>query len=139
MFLVYLVCRSALDSTRSPSDAAHRPMPRIGLSIPGTAPDRTGRTSVEFAQRAEQAGAHSVWATERILDSTPDVFVTLGAVAACTSRVLIGSSVILGVLHPPLLLAKAATAVDILSGGRFVLGLGVGSRADDFAAVNVPI
>ena len=114
-------------------------MPHIGLSIPGTAPDRTGRTSVEFALRAEQAGAHSVWATERILDSTPDVFVTLGAVAACTSRVLIGSSVILGVLHPPVLLAKGATAVDILSGGRFVLGLGVGSRAEDFAAVNVPI
>src|SRR5947209_7379664 len=114
-------------------------MPHIGLSIPGTAPDRTGRTTIDFARRAEQSGAHSVWVTERILDSTPDVFVTLGAVAASTSRVLIGTSVVLGVLHPPILLAKATTAVDTLSGGRFILGLGVGSRTEDFAAVEVPI
>src|SRR2546425_1127280 len=54
-------------------------MPHIGLSIPGTALDRTAITTVDFARGAEQAGVHSVWATERIVDSTPDVFVTLGA------------------------------------------------------------
>jgi probable F420-dependent oxidoreductase len=114
-------------------------MAHIGLSIPGTAPDRTSRTTVEFAQRAEAAGAHSVWATERILDSTPDVFVTLGAIAASTSRVLIGTSVVLGVLHPPMLLAKSATTVDALASGRLILGLGVGSRAADFAALDIPL
>ena len=80
-----------------------------------------------------------MWATERIVDATPDIFVTLGAVAASTSRILIGTSVVLGVLRPPLLLAKATTTVDVLSGGRFILGLGVGSRAEDFAATEVPI
>jgi probable F420-dependent oxidoreductase len=114
-------------------------MPHIGLSIPGTAPDRTRTTTLDFARRAEQAGAHSVWATERIVDSTPDVFVTLGAMAASTSRILIGTSVVLGVLRPPLLLAKATSTVDVLSGGRLILGLGVGSRAEDFAATEVPI
>jgi probable F420-dependent oxidoreductase len=114
-------------------------MPHIGLSIPGTAPDRTPTTTLDFARRAEQAGAHSVWATERIVDSTPDVFVTLGAIAASTSRILIGTSVVLGALRPPLLLAKATSTVDVLSGGRFILGLGVGSRAEDFAATEVPI
>jgi probable F420-dependent oxidoreductase len=114
-------------------------MPHIGLSIPGTAPDRSPFTTVEFARRAEEAGAHSVWATDRIVDSTPDVFVTLGAVAACTSTVLIGTSVVLGVLRPPVLLAKAATTVDVLSNGRFIFGLGVGSRAEDFQATEVPI
>ena len=114
-------------------------MPHIGLSIPGTAPDRGPGTSIEFARRAEQAGAHSVWATDRIVDSTPDVFVTLGALAATTSRILIGSSVVLGVLRPPLLLAKAATTIDVLSNGRFLFGLGVGSRPEDFAATEVPI
>ncbi len=114
-------------------------MPHIGLSIPGTAPDRTPTTTVEFARRAEQAGVHSVWATDRIVDSTPDVFVTLGAIAATTSRVLIGSSVVLGVLRPPLLVAKAAATIDRLSGGRLILGLGVGSRPEDFAATEVPI
>src|SRR5919202_1112446 len=114
-------------------------MPKVGLSIPGTAPDRTSSTSIDFARRAEAAGAHSVWVTERILDSTPDVFVTLGAVAASTSRILIGTSVVLGVLRPPLLLAKGATSVDVLSNGRLILGLGVGSRAEDFRATEVPI
>jgi probable F420-dependent oxidoreductase len=114
-------------------------VPHIGLSIPGTAPDRTGSTAVEFARRAEAAGAHSVWARDRIVDSTPDVFVTLGAIAACTSRVLIGSSVVLGVLRPPVLLAKAATSIDVLSGGRLIFGLGVGSRPEEFAATEVPI
>jgi probable F420-dependent oxidoreductase len=114
-------------------------MPYIGLSIPGTAPDRTPTTTIDFARRAEQAGVHSVWATERIVDSTPDIFVTLGAIAATTSRVLIGTCVVLGVLRPPVLLAKAATTVDRMSGGRLILGLGVGSRAEDFAATEVPI
>jgi probable F420-dependent oxidoreductase len=111
----------------------------IGLSIPGTAPDASPTVAIDFARRAEVAGAHSVWATDRIVDITPDVFVTLGAMAASTSRVLIGTSVILGVLRPPLLLAKAATTVDVMSGGRLVLGLGVGSRPEDFAATEVPI
>jgi len=114
-------------------------MPYIGLSIPGTAPDRTSSTTIDFARRAEQAGVHSVWATDRIVDNTPDVFVTLGAVAATTSRVLIGTTVVLGVLRPPLLVAKAATTLDVLSGGRLILGLGVGSRPEDFAATEVPI
>src|ERR1700694_3886467 len=114
-------------------------MAYVGLAIPGTAPDRTSTTTVDFARRAEQAGVHSVWATDRIVDSTPDVFVTLGAMAATTSRILIGTSVVLGVLRSPLLLAKAATTVDVLSGGRLILGLGVGSRAEDFAATGIPI
>ncbi len=114
-------------------------MPHIGLSIPGTAPDRTSTTTVDFARRAEQAGVHSVWATDRIVDSTPDVFVTLGAIAATTSRVLIGTSVVLGVLRPPLLVAKAAATLDTMSSGRLILGLGVGSRPEDFAATEIPI
>src|ERR1700694_1829479 len=114
-------------------------MAYVGLAIPGTAPDRTSTTTVDFARRAEQAGVHSVWATDRIVDSTPDVFVTLGAIAASTSRVLIGTSVVLGVLRPPLLLAKAATSVAVLSAGRLILGLGVGSRPEDFDAAEIPI
>jgi probable F420-dependent oxidoreductase len=114
-------------------------MPHIGLAIPGTAPNRTSTTTVDFARRAEQAGVHSVWATDRIVDSTPDVFVTLGAIAASTSRILIGTSVVLGALRAPLLVAKAATTVDVISGGRLILGLGVGSRAEDFAATETPV
>ncbi|HEV7666462.1 MAG TPA: TIGR03619 family F420-dependent LLM class oxidoreductase, partial [Chloroflexota bacterium] len=67
------------------------------------------------------------------------VFVTLGALAASTARIQIGTSVVLGVLRPPVLLAKAATSVDVMSNGRLILGLGVGSRPEDFQATEVPI
>src|SRR5207237_3724994 len=121
-------------STERENERPRTDMPHIGLSIPGTAPDRTPTTTVDFAQRAEQAGVHSVWATDRIVDSTPDVFVTLGAIAATTARVLIGSSVILGALRPPLLVAKAAATLDTMSGGRLILCLGRGRRPEGLAA-----
>jgi probable F420-dependent oxidoreductase len=63
----------------------------------------------------------------------------LGALASLTSRVWIGTAVLLGSLRPPLLVAKAAASVDWLSGGRLILGLGVGSRPEDFAATETPI
>jgi probable F420-dependent oxidoreductase len=114
-------------------------MPHIAFTIPGTTADASADTPVEFARRAEAVGAHSVWVTERLMDRTPDAFVTLGAIAATTSRVKIGTCVLLGVLRPPLLVAKAVATIDSLSGGRFILGLGVGSRAEDFDAAGVPI
>ena len=80
-----------------------------------------------------------MWATDRIMDRTPDPLVTLAAVAAVTTRVRLGTSVLLGALRRPLVLAKAVASLDALAGGRVILGLGAGSRADDFAAAEVPI
>jgi probable F420-dependent oxidoreductase len=114
-------------------------VPHLGLTIPGTAPDASAGTAVAFARRAEQARLHSIWATDRLVDRTPDPFVTLGAVAAVTSHVRLGTSVLLGALRKPVLLAKAVASLDVLAEGRVILGLGVGSRADDFAAAQVPI
>ena len=79
---------------------------RIGFTVPGMAPDTSPSTVAEFARRAEAAGAHSVWVTDRIMDRTPEPFVMLGAVAALTSKVRIGTAVLLGSLRPPLLVAK---------------------------------
>src|SRR5215207_6595888 len=103
------------------------------------ATDTSSATVAEFARRAEAAGAHSVWVTDRIMDRTPDALVMLGAVAALTSRVRIGTAVLLGSLRPPLLVAKATATLDWLSGGRLILGLGVGSRPEDFTATATPI
>jgi probable F420-dependent oxidoreductase len=114
-------------------------VPHLGLTIPGTAPDATPATPLAFARRAEAAGLHSVWATDRIMDRTPEPLVTLAAVAAVTTRVRLGTSVLLGALRRPLVLAKAVATLDALAGGRVILGLGAGSRADDFAAAEVPI
>jgi probable F420-dependent oxidoreductase len=114
-------------------------VPRIGITIPGTTADATSETALVFARHAEAAGVHSVWATDRLMFRTPEPLITLAAVAAVTSRVRLGTSVLLGSLRRPVLLAKAGATLDDLSGGRLILGLGVGSRAADFAAAEVPL
>ena len=58
---------------------------------------------------------------------------TLGAAAGTTERIGLMTDVLLGPARDPILLARQAAALDQLSNGRFVLGLGVGSREDDFA------
>jgi probable F420-dependent oxidoreductase len=112
---------------------------QIGFTVPGMAPDVSPATVAEFARGAEAAGAHSVWVTDRIMDRTPDPFVMLGAIAALTTRVRIGTSVLLGSLRPPMLVAKSTASIDWLSNGRLILGLGVGSRSEDFEATGTPI
>jgi probable F420-dependent oxidoreductase len=107
--------------------------------VPAMAPDATASSCVEFAQHAETLGAHSVWVPDRLLYRSPEALVTLGAIAAVTSRVRLGTNVLLGVLRPAVLLAKTLATLDVLSGGRLIVGLGVGSRPDDFSASQVPI
>jgi len=113
-------------------------MPNIGLALPITAPDARTETVVELARTAEEAGAHSVWTIDRLVFESQESLVSLAAVAAVTTRVRLGTSVLLPTLRPPLLLAKMIASVDQLSGGRVILGIGVGSREDDFAASGVP-
>jgi probable F420-dependent oxidoreductase len=114
-------------------------MPSVGFTIPGSVSDATPSTALDFARRAEAAGAHSIWTTERIMDAVPDASVTLGVLAATTSHILIGTGVLLGLLRPPLLVAKVAATADLISRGRLVFGLGVGGRPEDFAATDIPI
>ena len=106
----------------------------VGLALPILVPDAGPRTSLDFARRAEEAGAHSIWAGDRLVFSNQEPLLNLAAAAATTSRVRLGTSVLLGTLRPPALLAKMVATLDEMSGGRVVLGLGVGSRPDDFAA-----
>src|SRR5579883_3404436 len=113
-------------------------MPAVGLFVPTAAPDARPDMAVAFGQRAEAAGLASVWLPDRPVFANPDPLVALAAVAATTSRVQLGTCVLLGTLRPPALLAKSVASLDALSGGRVILGLGVGSRADDFAAAGVP-
>ena len=81
-----------------------------------------------FVARAEDLGYDSLWTQERILSPFPMLEpVTLMAyVAAVTSRLKIGSSVLLTVLRNPLQLAKSLASLDQLSGGRVIAGVGLG-------------
>jgi probable F420-dependent oxidoreductase len=113
-------------------------MPEVGLLLPISAPDARPDTTVTFARRGEAAGVHSLWVIDRLVFDNVEAMCALTAAAAVTNRVRLGPSVLLGTLRPPVLLAKQAASLDVLSGGRAILGLGVGSRPDDFAAAGVP-
>jgi probable F420-dependent oxidoreductase len=85
----------------------------------------------EFATKAEALGYDSVWAAETPCNREPnyDPVVSLSMAAAVTSRVTLGTNVLITPLHHPAWMAKEWASLDALSGGRVRLGLGVGGDA----------
>ena len=101
---------------------------------------------IQVAQKAEELGYHSLWLGDHVVipekieaaypysaDGAagfprrapfPDPFVLLGGLALATSRILLGTSVIVIPYRNPLAVAKAVTTVDLLSHGRFQFGGG---------------
>jgi alkanesulfonate monooxygenase SsuD/methylene tetrahydromethanopterin reductase-like flavin-dependent oxidoreductase (luciferase family) len=106
---------------------------KIALGLPNAALDLAeGRLLVELARRAEALGFSSLATLGRIAYPSYEELVTLAAAAGATERIGLFTDVLLGPTRDPVLLAKQAASLDQLSGGRFVLGVGVGGREDDF-------
>lgn len=83
--------------------------------------------------RAEALGFSTLGTIGRVAYPTFEELVTLGAAAGATSRIGLMTDILLATTREPVLLAKQAATLDQVSGGRFVLGIGVGGRPDDFA------
>jgi alkanesulfonate monooxygenase SsuD/methylene tetrahydromethanopterin reductase-like flavin-dependent oxidoreductase (luciferase family) len=107
---------------------------RIGIGLPNTVPGTPGRLLVEWAARAEGRGFSTLATIDRIAYPSYESLVTLAAAAAVTERIALMTNILLSPTRNPVLLAKESASVDQLSGGRLTLGLGVGTRRDDFVA-----
>jgi probable F420-dependent oxidoreductase len=97
---------------------------------------------IDELPRVEDLGFDSVWTSEHILFYGPtlDATVVLGAFAARTRRIKLGTAILLLPLRNPTVTAKAISTVDILSGGRVLLGIGVGGEfPKEFEATGVPV
>ena len=122
-------------------------MTQFGLALrnfvgPGEVPDVSGLYA--YAQRAEALGFESLWAWDHILlgvePSFPilDAVTMLGALAARTTRIKLGTGVLVLPLRNPVVAAKALGSLDVISGGRLILGVAAGWYAREFDAVGVP-
>jgi probable F420-dependent oxidoreductase len=96
----------------------------------------------EVAIRAEELGYDSLWAGDHISFRNPilDIVVALSTFATVTDRIKLGAGVVLLPLRHPSVVAKEFASLDYVSGGRVILGVGVGGEgASDFDAVGVPV
>lgn len=121
-------------------------MAKLGICLPhyGKAMEPQGMR--EFAQAAEALGFDSLWVTDHLIvpkardmlykENMLDSLSTLSYLAGVTSRIRIGTSVIVLPYRHPVQVAKAIATADQLSGGRVTLGVGVGALEAEFRALN---
>lgn len=133
---------------------------RIGLFAPLGSPSANGEFVTTLGTAADERGFHSLWVAEHVvlfddygsqypyaadgkIPASPESgllepFTTLAFLAACTSRIRLGTGICLLPQRNPVYTAKEAANIDFLSGGRLDLGLGVGWLAEEFRVLDVP-
>jgi probable F420-dependent oxidoreductase len=125
---------------------------RIGVLLPMAESDGPGRVPnwsevLGFARHLEQAGLDSVWVYDHLLNHPGDgtsegvieAWTLLAALAAATDRIELGQLVTCISFRNPAILAKMATTVDEIAGGRVILGLGAGWDDREYRAFGVPV
>ena len=133
---------------------------KFGIMFANTGPFIQPDGLTLLAQTAEEVGVESLWAVEHVVvpmgyESTypyskdgkmpgseeapiPDPLVWLTYAAAVTKKIKLATGIIILPQRHPFYIAKEAATLDMLSGGRFMLGVGVGWLEEEFKALNVP-
>ena len=121
---------------------------KIGVTIPNNWGIDDPKQVLEFGPLAEGLGYDSVWVMDHLfntgyirerLEDKPyyHPMATLSYLAATTSKVTLGTSVLVLPYHNPVELAKYAATLDQISGGRVTLGVGVGAMTEEFEALGI--
>ncbi|HXG51913.1 MAG TPA: LLM class flavin-dependent oxidoreductase [candidate division Zixibacteria bacterium] len=113
-------------------------MARIGLCFVSPAPLTKFDAALEMAKACEPLGLDSFWSIDRIAYDNLEPLTLLAAAAAVTEKIRLGTSVLLAATRHPVHLAKIVATLDFLSRGRITLGIGFGSRENDFRSVEIP-
>jgi alkanesulfonate monooxygenase SsuD/methylene tetrahydromethanopterin reductase-like flavin-dependent oxidoreductase (luciferase family) len=108
---------------------------RIGISLPTMVPGVDRSLLRRWCVDAEAAGLDTLGFGERIAYHNLDLHTTLTFAAAVTQRIRIASTVVVAPMHPTVQIAKQSATLDVLSDGRYTLGVGVGGRAEDYRAL----
>lgn len=122
---------------------------KLGICIPHYGrPIEIGRI-LEVARRAEERGLDSVWVTDHVIvprdleiiyrDHMLDPLAVLPWLAGVTRRISLGTSVVILPYRSPIPVAKLLASVDVLSGGRLIVGAAVGWMEGEFAALGIPV
>lgn len=112
----------------------------IGIGLPATIPGVDRDSLLDSARRADQRGFASVGVIDRIVYPNYEPLIALAAAAAVTERVRLTTAILIGPYRlNTALLAKQVATVDSISNGRFVLGIAIGARPDDYEASGAPL
>src|SRR6478736_3644593 len=142
-----------------PPNAAHHRVMELGVALPTSWPQASTANIVRIAQVAEELNYSALWTYERLLRPVGDLpqpggpprplpeayrsvyepLETLSYVAALTSRIKLGTSVVDALFHSPVVLSRRFATLDQLSGGRVIAGLGQGWMPQEFETSGVPI
>jgi len=121
---------------------------KIGVTIPNNWGIEDVQQVLAFGPLAEQLGFDSVWVMDHLfnngyigerLNDKPyyHPLATLSHLTATTSKVILGTSVLVLPYHNPIELAKYTATLDQMSGGRVTLGVGVGAMTEEFEALGI--
>ncbi len=119
-----------------------------GIHLPQAGPAASGEAMTAAAQLAERLGYADVWVSDHLVVPTgaeypPSAYVyeplaALAWVAAATTRVGLGTTVLVLPMRNPVHVAKSIASIDLMSGGRFILGTAAGWLKAEFDAIGVP-
>jgi probable F420-dependent oxidoreductase len=133
---------------------------QIGIHAPHLGREVNATTIQSFARECDDLGVHSLWVSDHVcwpadihskypythdgsFPAAPDMgwldpIGTLLFIAGCTTRVRLGTSVLILPYRPPVATAKQLATLDVVSNGRLILGVGVGWMAEEAAVLGMP-